>query len=109
MSVVKDQAGNPISVGCRVAEADCDYSDGVVESINDRRRLQRWRQVGQRAGRRGRPQEAAAVATICSSLRNRRQLSALRCFPLHGCLLLALLVTVMEWARAILASTWSWS
>ena len=30
---MKDKAGNEITVGCRVAEADFAFGDGVVESV----------------------------------------------------------------------------
>ena len=32
-AMVKDKAGTEIAVGCRVAEADFSFGDGVVESI----------------------------------------------------------------------------
>ena len=31
--MMKDQAGETITVGCRVAEVDFSYGDGVVESV----------------------------------------------------------------------------
>ena len=33
---MKDQAGAEITVGCRVAEVDFGYGDGVVESVTVR-------------------------------------------------------------------------
>ena len=31
--MLKDKSGTEIVVGCRVAEADFDFGDGVVESV----------------------------------------------------------------------------